>query len=214
MLVIGLVGGMGSGKTTVAEILSSLGAEVIHADLVGHEAYRPGTAGFAAVVDAFGDEIVGDGGTIDRRRLGARVFSEPGALDRLNSILHPLIRAEIERRIDDARRANRTRAVVVEAAILLEAGWRSLVDQVWVVSASRDQVVMRLEHQRGMNASDVDARLERQLSDTQRRAAADRLIENQGTPDELRRAVSELWRDATAHGAVTPGTAAPGTVAR
>jgi dephospho-CoA kinase len=194
MLVIGLVGGIGSGKSTAAAILAELGAELVNADLIGHEVYEPGKAGFDALVAEFGPEAVGADGRIDRKRLGALVFSDSALLARLNAIVHPLIRAEIERRIARAREAGRAHAVVVEAAILLEAGWRSLVDQVWVVSARREDVVQRLVAQRGMEESATEARIAKQMTDAERRAVADVVIENDGSIDELRARLAGLWQ--------------------
>ncbi len=194
MLVIGLVGGIGSGKSTAAAILAELGAEVINADLIGHEVYEPGKPGFDAIVAEFGTEVVGPDGRIDRKRLGGIVFSDSVKLERLNAIVHPLIRAEIERRIARARKEGRVRAVVVEAAILLEAGWRSLVDQVWVISAKREDVVQRLATQRGMPEAAAEARIAKQMSDAERRALADVVIENEGSIDDLRARLVGLWQ--------------------
>ncbi len=196
MRVIGLVGGIGSGKTTAAEMLAELGAEVLYADRIGHEVYRPGGAGFAAVVEAFGPDIVGPDGQIDRKALGAVVFSSADQLERLNAIVHPLLRAEIERRIRAARSEGRAQALVLEAAILLEAGWRDLVDEVWVISAGRDRVTERLAAQRGLSAEQVGARIAHQMSDVERRAAADVVVENDGSPDDLRRRLRARWQDA------------------
>lgn len=194
MLVIGLVGGIGSGKSTAAAILAELGAEVINADLIGHEVYEPGKPGFDAIVAEFGPEVVGPDGRIDRKRLGSIVFADSAKLARLNAIVHPLIRAEIERRIERAREEGRVRAVVVEAAILLEAGWRSLVDQVWVICARRDDVVERLAAQRGMAEEEAAARMAKQMSDAERRAAADVVIDNNGSIDDLRARLTGLWQ--------------------
>ncbi|MEW6272152.1 MAG: dephospho-CoA kinase [Thermodesulfobacteriota bacterium] len=194
MLVIGLVGGIGSGKSTAAAILAELGAEVINADVIGHEVYAPGKPGFDAIVAEFGTDVVGPDGRIDRKRLGALVFADSAKLSRLNAIVHPLIRAEIERRITRAREENRVRAVVVEAAILLEAGWRSLVDQVWVICARRDDVVERLASQRGMAEAETAARMAKQMAEGERRAAADVVIENEGSIDDLRARLAGLWQ--------------------
>lgn len=193
MLVIGLVGGIGSGKSVASAMLAELGAEVINADLVGHEVYEPGKPGFDAIVAAFGADVVGEDGRIDRKKLGPIVFADGAKLERLNAIVHPLIRAELERRIARARADGRVRAVVVEAAILLEAGWRSLVDQVWVVAARREDVVQRLAAQRGMAAAETDARIAKQMTDAERRSAADVVIENVGSLDDLRARLAGLW---------------------
>ena len=194
MLVIGLVGGIGSGKSLAAAILAELGAELISADVVGHEVYEPGKPGFDAIVAEFGTDVVATDGRIDRKRLGAIVFGDAARLARLNAIVHPLIRAEIDRRIQRARAADAVRAVVVEAAILLEAGWRSLVDQVWVVSARREDVVERLAAQRGMAAAETDARMSKQMTDAERRSVADVVIGNTGSIDDLRARLAGLWQ--------------------
>lgn len=194
MLVIGLVGGIGSGKSVASAMLAELGAEVINADLVGHEVYEPGKPGFDAIVAEFGADVVGADGRVDRKKLGPIVFADGARLERLNAIVHPLIRAEIERRIARAREKGEVRAVVVEAAILLEAGWRPLVDQVWVVSSRREDVVERLAAQRGMAASETDARMSKQMTDAERRSVADVVIENVGSLDDLRTRLTGLWQ--------------------
>lgn len=195
MRVIGLIGGIGSGKSTAAAMLAELGAQVVNADTVGHEVYRPGTVGFEAVVRAFGREIVSPAGDIDRRRLGAIVFAEKGRLTELNAIVHPLIRSAIEARIAAARAGGNLLAVVVEAAILLEAGWRDLVDEVWLVTAGSGRVVERLESQRGLQPSETQARMAQQMPDAARRAAADVVIENEGSLAELRAEIGRAWRE-------------------
>jgi dephospho-CoA kinase len=194
MLVIGLVGGIGSGKSVASAMLAELGAEVINADVVGHEVYEPGKPGFDAIVAEFGTDVVDADGRIDRKKLGPIVFADGAKLERLNAIVHPLIRSEIERRISRARDKGEVRAVVVEAAILLEAGWRSLVDQVWVISARREDVVERLAAQRGMAASETDARMAKQMTDAERRSVADVVIENLGSLDDLRTRLAGLWQ--------------------
>src|SRR6185436_4174972 len=134
-VVVGLTGGIGSGKSTVAAMLAELGASVIDTDKVGHAVYRPGTEGFRQVVDAFGTDIVAADGTIDRRRLGARVFDDPNALARLNAIVHPLIGEETRRWMQAALAAATGNPIVVEAPVMLEAGWK-FFDRVWVVVVS------------------------------------------------------------------------------
>ncbi|MDG2307941.1 MAG: dephospho-CoA kinase [Candidatus Binatia bacterium] len=193
MRVVGLIGGIGSGKSEASSLLASMGAAVIDADKVGHGVYEPGTRGFDAVVDGFGAEVVGADGMVDRKKLGARVFSEPGQLERLNAIVHPLIRDEIERRLASARDGGETRLAVVEAAILLEAGWRDIVDEVWVVTAAPQTVRARLAESRGLTAEEVAARVAKQMPDAERRAAADVVIENDGQREDLRRRLDELW---------------------
>src|SRR5262245_25229586 len=122
--VIGLTGGIGSGKTTVAGILAGLGADVLDSDKVGHDVYRPGTEGFRQVTEAFGRDIVAADGTIDRRKLGAMVFGDPAALRRLNAIVHPLIGLAVRDWLQRAQAEPKTTPIVIEAAVLMEAGWQ------------------------------------------------------------------------------------------
>ena len=184
MRTIGLTGG---------KLLSRWGAEVIHADLVGHDVYRQGTIGWQKVVDAFGDDVVTPDGAIDRKRLGAIVFADPSALKRLNAIVHPLIFEEIGRRIESRRAEGFGLPIVVEAAILIEANWLPLVDEVWLVVASDDAVRERLRLERGLDAAQVDARIAAQLSNRERRRYAQVVIENDGTLGELEARVRSAW---------------------
>jgi len=192
--VVGLTGGIGAGKSTVASLLAELGAEVIDADRIGHQAYRPGSEGFARVVEAFGPGVVGADGAIDRRALGALVFADPAARARLDALVHPLIAAEVGRRIVAARAEGFARPLVVEAAILLEAGWSPLVDRVWVVSTRRENVIARVMTARGMTRAEVERRLDAQMSDAERRRHADLVLENDDSPAALRAAVEAAWR--------------------
>lgn len=191
--VIGLTGGIGSGKSTVAAMLAELGAHVIDADKVGHEIYRPGTEGFRRVVEAFGPGVVAADGTIDRAKLGARVFGEPAELARLNALVHPLIGDEIRRRMQAARAEAGDRPIVVEAAIMLEAGWR-FFDQIWVVIVRRATAIARVTASRGLSRADCERRIDAQMSDAERREVADVVIENDGTLAELRARVEAAWR--------------------
>ena len=197
LLTIGLTGGIGSGKSTVATLLEELGAVVIHADAVGHDVYVPQTEGWRCVTAAFGNEILNPDQTIDRQKLGAIVFRDPAALKQLNAIVHPLIRAEVERRIRSLRASNVVLPIVVEAAILIEADWLPLVDEVWLVVAGTDAIVQRLSSQRGLSREEVSRRVEAQLSDAERRRFAHVVIENRGSIDELRQQVTAAWKRVT-----------------
>ena len=191
--LIGLTGGIGSGKSTVASLLAELGASVIDADTVGHDVYRPGSEGFRLVRDTFGAEVVAADGTIDRARLGARVFGDAGALARLNALLHPLIGEEIRRRIATAQAARPGAPVVVEAAIMLEAGWR-FFDRIWVMVVERETAVARVMASRGLDRDAVERRIDAQMTNAERRRHADLVIENDGTPADLRARVEAAWR--------------------
>ena len=150
MKTIGLTGGIGSGKSVVSQILAELGAFIIDADKVGHEIYLPGKEAWHKVVEAFGHDILAADQTIDRKKLGAIVFANGEARKRLNRIVHPLMYQDIDRRVKTKRQEGFTRPIVVEAAILIEANWVSLVDQVWVVIANKQAVIERVELQRGL----------------------------------------------------------------
>lgn len=197
MIVIGLTGGMGSGKSTVAAMLREKGAQVIEADQVGHEVYRPDSEGFREVVEAFGQGVVGPDGAIDRSRLARIAFSDVEALRRLNAITHPRIKAALAQRLEELRRAGTTVAVV-EAALLIEAGWAELVDQVWLTVVSEELAVERVMAGSGLSRPQVEARLRAQLGDEERRKYAQVVIDNSGILEELWRRVDELWSLLTA----------------
>ncbi len=195
MKTVGITGGIGSGKTTAARILGELGAHVIDADTVGHDLYRPGSAAWQPVVDCFGRTVVADDGTIDRRRLGAIVFADPAQLNCLNAIMHPLMREEIGRRIATHRAAGAREPIVLEAAVLIEANWLSLVEELWLVVARPEVVVERVAAQRGIDRAAIAVRIQAQLTDAERRSHATVVIDNSGSVDDLRAEVQRLWRD-------------------
>jgi dephospho-CoA kinase len=192
--VIGLTGGIGSGKSTAAQMLGELGAEVIDADKVGHKIYLPDTPAWREIVEAFGDGVLAADRSVDRTRLGPIVFADPQALQTLNRITHGKIYAFIQGQIDYIRQQQKTRVVVVEAAILLEAGWRSLVEQLWVVATSVDVVISRLKMYKHISEDQARARIAAQLSNEERITQADRVIWNDHGLAELRQAVEDAWR--------------------
>jgi dephospho-CoA kinase len=194
VVVIGLTGGIASGKTAASGMLSDLGAAVIDADSMGHQAFRPDTEAWRLVVEEFGREILGHDGEIDRGRLADIVFNDSKRLERLNAIMHPRIREMVEQRID-ALRGEGVEVVVVEAALLIEAGWTDLVDQVWVVGASERHVIDRLRAQKGFTEEQAMARIGAQMTASQRSGYADVTIENSSDLDSLRRRVEDLWRE-------------------
>ena len=192
-IVIGLTGGIGSGKSTVAQYLAELGAVVIDADKVGHEAFKPGTPLYSEVVAAFGKEIITPDGEIDRKKLGQVVFANPEARERLNRIMWSGIWEMIVHRIDDLRKLN-TGVVVVEAFGLIEAGWDKLVDKVWVIVVPEKIVVERLKEQRGLTEVDILARIRSQLPNEERTRHADVVIRNEGKLEEVKAKVQALWK--------------------
>jgi len=192
MKVIGLTGGIGSGKSTVSQLLHELGAVVLDADKVGHEAYKPNTETWLEVVSAFGRQILTSNGEIDRRRLGQIVFSDPESLARLNQIVHPRMYEMMKTQIEEFRTQG-VKVVVLEAAILLEAGWTPLVDEVWVTVAPEYEVVKRTVERTGLPEEQVIARIRSQLSSEERTEHADVIINNDGSIDELKVKIRELW---------------------
>ena len=192
MLKIGLTGGIGTGKSSVTEAFQSLGAAVINADLLGHDAYLPGTIGFEEVVTEFGQDIVGSDGQIDRKKLGPIVFSDSSKMDRLNEIMHPLIRDLIEERLVTLE-SNQNKVAVVEAAILIEAGWKSLFDEIWVVISDPEEVINRLRVRNGLSREDAAKRIDSQMSNDERIEHGDVVVENTGSMEDLQTRVNSLW---------------------
>ncbi|MFC2032028.1 dephospho-CoA kinase [Chloroflexota bacterium] len=190
MKVIGLTGGIGSGKSTVSHFLAELGAVVIDADKLGHEAFKPGTEACQEVVAAFGDQVVAPSGEINRAKLGQIVFNKPESRLRLNRIMHPRICEIVKAQIEQYRQQG---VVVLEAPLLVEAGWTSMVDEVWVVVASEHTVLKRLKERTGLLEQESLARIRSQLSSEERVRHADVVINNDSSLDELKARVKELW---------------------
>ena len=158
MKVIGLTGGIGSGKSTVSRFLAELGAVILDADRVGHEAFKPDTEIWRQVVTAFGRQILTPRRDIDREKLGEIVFGNPESLARLNQIMHPRMYEIVTAQLDGYRRQGMD-VVVLEAPLLIEAGWTSSVDEVWVTVASEATVLSRLEEQKGLSRQEALARI-------------------------------------------------------
>ena len=202
MKVIGLTGGMGSGKSTVSQFLKELGAVIIDADKVGHEAFEPDTEAWREVVAAFGRQILTPNGEIDRNRLGEMVFANPQALARLNKIMHPRIYARVKALIEEYRRQG-VGVVVLEAPLLVDvpllmmkAGEPSLldeVDEVWVTVAPESTVLKRLKKKLGLSESQSLVRLRSQLSSEEKIKHADVVIDTDCRLDELKAKIKELW---------------------
>jgi dephospho-CoA kinase len=196
MLTIGLTGGIGSGKSTVTKILDEFGAPILDADKIAHTTYAPGGPAYDAVIAAFGAQIAAADRTIDRKQLGAVVFGNPERLNQLTSIVWPATRDSIRRNLTELRASGANLPIVVEAAILIEANWQSLFDEIWLVRAPREQVVARIESQRGLKPSETEARIRAQLSDEERAKHATLIIENNGSLEELHTMLKEIWSEA------------------
>lgn len=191
MLLIGLTGGIGSGKSTVSARLAHHGATVIDADAITRELQQPGTAVFDAMVERFGDAIVAPDGTLDRQAVADVVFADPAALADLNAIVHPAVGAEIARRLEAAAVAGGG-VVVLDVPLLVETG-RDDMAMLVVVDVDPEVAVHRLVHQRGMREEDVRARMARQAPRRERLAKADHVLDNSGTLEDLHAQVDALW---------------------
>jgi dephospho-CoA kinase len=191
--VIGITGGIGSGKSTVTQMLEELGAVVIDADQVGHQIYLPDLPAWREIVAAFGAVVLNTDRTINRQALGKIVFADPEALRTLNGIVHPKMFNRMTELIAELHARGGMKAIVVEAAVLIEANWMPLVDQVWVVVASEAVVVDRLARQRHLAPEQVRTRIAAQLSNDERLKHAHVVIRNDGSLEEVRDAVQQAW---------------------
>ncbi len=193
MIVIGLTGGILSGKTTVSQTLAQRGAVIIDADKIGHEAYKPDTKTWQQVVAAFGRDILEENGEIDRKKLGEIVFNDPQALSRLNQIVHPVMHSMMKQEIERLRREG-AQVVVLEAAVLIEANWTDLVNEVWVTVAPEETVVKRLKNRGGLSEEEARARIRSQISSEERAKHADVIIDTDCELAEVEAKVEELWQ--------------------
>ncbi|MBI4297324.1 MAG: dephospho-CoA kinase [Chloroflexi bacterium] len=203
MIVIGLTGGILSGKTTVSQMLQEKGAVIIDADKVGHQVYVPGMPAWEEVVATWGSDILQESGEVDRKKLGAIVFSNPEALKKLNEIMYPRIFQAIMDRLVDLRQKG-TRVAVVEAAVLLDIPWWEMVNQIWVVVASEEAVLQRVRFRGGFTEEQARARLRSQVSNEERIRYADVVINTDCSLEEVRARVDEPWQRLDADHPGTP----------
>jgi dephospho-CoA kinase len=189
--IIGLSGGIGTGKTTVAGFLEELGAAVIDADDVGHQVLELPEVK-AQLTATFGNDILFSQGTVDRKRVAAIVFGNETALARLNHIMHPPIRRLVERELEEYR-IKGTAVAVLEAPLLEEAGWTEMVDQLWVTTAPQDVVLKRLIEKVGLTEEEALARINSQPPQQSYTARADITLETDTSLDELKEKVATLW---------------------
>jgi dephospho-CoA kinase len=194
VLRIGLTGGIGSGKSTVSRLLAERGAVIVDADAIAREVVEPGTPGLAAVVEAFGAGVLAADGSLNRPGLAAVVFADPEARRTLDAIVHPLVRA---RAIEIAAAAPPDAVVVNDVPLLAETGQASSYDVVLVVETDSGTRIARLV-QRGLTAEDARARIAVQATDEQRRAIADVVLDNSGTPEQLAAQVDRFWTERVA----------------
>ena len=192
MLVVGLTGGIGSGKSTLAALLAERGAQVIDADALGRDALRPGRPAWHSVVDQFGEEIlVPHSMEIDRKRLAELVFGDRDKLAALNAIVHPVIFAGVADRLEGLR--NTTDVVVLDAALIVEAGFLGAVDVLVVVTSDKPTRRDRMVRARGMSVSDFNARVTSQSPQEELVARADLVVHNDGTLEDLAAEADRVW---------------------
>ena len=194
MKIIGLTGGIGSGKTTVAQFLKELGAVVIDADKIGHEVLRSDAEVWQEVVAAFGEGVLTPNGDISREKLGRMVFGAPESLLKLNVIMHPRIAERVRAQLEGYRKQE-VGVVVIEAPLLLEAGWASQVDEVWVTVASEATILKRLKERTGLLETESLERIRSQMSVAERMKKADVVIDTDCELGELKERVAELWQE-------------------
>jgi len=192
MIIIGLTGNIGSGKSTVARHLKKLGAKVIDADQVARAVVAPGEPALAEIVEQFGPAVLNPDGTLNRSKMGAIVFADPSARAKLNSITLPRIRSAIRREIE--RHRPDTRVLVLEAPLLIEAGLRQGVDEIWVVKINEAEQLKRVRERDNLTAEEAVMRLKAQLPQEEKLKYADRIIDNSGTPEETEKQVERHWK--------------------
>lgn len=198
MLLVGLTGGLGAGKSTVGRMLSDRGAVLVDADQLARRALDPGTAAYKQVCDLFGDQVVTTSGQLDREAIAAAVFDEPERRRTLESIVHPEVYRMLADIVEDRR--DTEDIIVFDAPLIVETGFHDACDVVVVVTAPEETRVGRAARDRGMTVDAARARIRAQLGDADREAVADVVIRNDGTLADLERQVDELWEKLRARG--------------
>jgi dephospho-CoA kinase len=195
MLVIGLTGGIASGKSTVSTVLRELGAPVVDADAIVHELQAPGMPVTLAIAREFGPEVIRSDGSLDRAALGRIIFADPTMRHRLEAIVHPAVGERMWAEVERCRQEGRP-AVVLDVPLLIEGGSHLRCDRVWLVYVDRETQLARLIARDGLTAEAARQRLAAQMDLEEKRRFADLVIDNRGTPAETRVAVVEAWREA------------------
>ena len=193
MYVIGLTGGIASGKSSIAKRLEKLGAEIINADIVGHSVYEPGTRAYNEIIAGFGNEILNSDGSINRKRLGSIVFSDSEKLQELNSIIWPRIMERIKELVSELA-AKGAQVCVVEAALLLEAGWDEVVDEIWVSAIPEAEAIKRMNERNGLSEEEAKKRLASQLKNKQRVSKANVVLSTLWKPEYTQKQVEKAWK--------------------
>ena len=196
-MIICLTGGLASGKSTAVKHLANKGAYVIDADILGHRTYEPGNKAHAAIIAEFGKDVFGDGAYIDRRILGGLVFGKPDRLKKLTNIVWPEIRRMAEEEITSVISRDPNQIIILEAAVLFEAGWQDIGDQVWVIAVERETAIQRSILRDSIIREDVEKRLDAQLTNGQRANLADHVIENNLDETTFLRQLDLAWESST-----------------
>ena len=192
-MIIGLTGGIASGKSTIAKKMSERGAFVLDADKLGHRVYEPSRKAFDQVIEVFGGDIVSETGEIDRKVLGGKVFGNPAELKKLTDIVWPAISAMASEEINENRTNHPDQLIVVEAAVLIEANWQGLSDEIWVTIVDPAIAIDRASRRDNIEPSAVQARIDSQVSNKERASHADVLIDNSGSEEDLSAAFDLEW---------------------
>ena len=194
MLVIGLTGGIASGKSSVSKILSDLGAAIIDADAIARTIVEPGKPALRQIIQHFGEAIIQADGSLNRRKLGDIVFADSVQREKLENITHPAIWQEVNRQVTAAQ-AMGSKVAVLDVPLLFETGWDKKVDSVWVVYVQRQTQIERLMKRDNLTQSKAEQRIDSQLSLEIKIQRADVIIDNSGTPDETRYQVAAAWHE-------------------
>ncbi|MBI5379960.1 MAG: dephospho-CoA kinase [Nitrospirae bacterium] len=195
MLIVGLTGGVASGKTLAAGCFAALGAEVIDADQIAREVVRPGTPAWEAIIRRFGREYLLPDGYLDRKKLGAIVFADPERRQILEAIIHPLVFAETERRIREIASRDPHAFVVLNVPLLFEAGRHLRVDKVVVVWAPEEEQILRIRQRDGLSREEALLRIRAQIPLEEKRGRADYVIDNSGPSVAVRPQVEQIYAD-------------------
>ncbi len=195
-MIIGITGGIASGKTTVSNILKKRGAFIIDADQIAHEILKKGKPGWKEVKEEFGKKILTQNGEIDRSYLGELVFNDQNKLKKLENITHPLIIAEIKKRIKNAKSRNHAgKPIFLDAALLYETGLDKLVDEVWVIYVDRETQLNRLMQRDNFSRIQAQKRIDSQISLEKKKVMADRVIANRGSFMQLKEKINIIWKE-------------------
>lgn len=197
MRIIGLTGGIASGKSSVSKMLSDLGAAIIDADVIARDVVQPGQKVFQKIIEEFGDNILKADGTIDRKKLGYLVFNDRDKLNMLNSITHPEIIRIIEERVEDIRTEGKYDVIVIDAPLLLESGMKTMVDEVWLVFADMDTQLKRLMLRDGLDIDTARDRIMSQMPMEEKIKLSHRIIDNSKDLEHTKKQVLMLWYDIT-----------------